>query len=452
MTAPGLSRLYPWRYIPVVFHYSLEIHRMAQQQPTRDHTPSAEQSPAAPLSGTAPVKMTCGQGYSPGQGDGIERSGRGELAGDAPNSAAPGAALGVGFDSYRRVLRSDTLPSTDHFIAFWGELHAARLDWFAFDHTQRAHQSPLSVRYLKPLFDALANYRVQEGDAARGASLTRLERQRGSIGGKWLYVRDELMKVTVALIEQLDARAVTEAKVNGIASRSDTNRTSAGDDQFRDLQERVTEPLNDADAIVEKVTESAKPPLPKSTEGGEKCRLAPSGAVWLIEGFGESGHLRNQIGVTNLVQLLRKPGQTVPWAELISTLIEDDPHSNQPMHNAEGVRDIQKERARLQGEIDEADNDAEMAESARLLDELNDHAMKAIGLGGNQRDLNSPIKRFRSRVYGRLDDVYKSMRAAKPPLTKLAAHFEHNITSCVDGYFYTPTYPSPNWEFEIPGK
>src|SRR5262249_10460097 len=155
-------------------------------------------------------------------------------------------------------------------------------------------------------------------------------------------------------------------------------------------------------------------------------------------------------GVKNLVQLLRKPRQYVPWAELLALPDSDSPRSEQPAFTPEAVRSIQEDRRRLQQEIDEAENDVDRADSERRLAALNAKVKKDLGLGGQPRDLNNPLKRYRAKIHGRLRDVYAKMREGSQPLKKLADHFETYITSTESGYTYAPPEPLPPWKLDPP--
>ncbi len=143
---------------------------------------------------------------------------------------------------------------------------------------------------------------------------------------------------------------------------------------------------------VEQISVAANDPqtVPQG-EPGEEWRLIPSGAMWEVRGCDDSGHLPDLAGVKNLVQLLRKPGQHVPWAELLALPDTVDRRGEQAALTPEAVAAIQSERRRLQNEVDGADNEVERADSEKRLAELDTHIMKDMGLGGKPRDLNDLI-------------------------------------------------------------
>jgi len=180
-------------------------------------------------------------------------------------------------------------------------------------------------------------------------------------------------------------------------------------------------------------------------------RLIRSGAIWEISGLGESGHLPHLAGITTLVQLLRSPDKRVSWAELLGAGVVVDRQGRHPVLDAEALSRFRAEERRLRQEIDEAENEAEKADSERALDALTKQGKKDLGLGGNPRELNTTVHRLRARVHGRLKKVYAKMREGAKPLSKLANHLECAITSSADGYVYNPPEPLRRWHLD-PGE
>jgi hypothetical protein len=136
--------------------------------------------------------------------------------------------------------------------------------------------------------------------------------------------------------------------------------------------------------------------------------------------------------------------------------LKADRRSRQPALGPEEVQQALARRRELQGDLDraKAENDSVAADiTAEELQQLDDILRTAAGLGGKARDLNNLYDRLRPTIYGRLQTVYKAMKAANPPMKLLAEHFETSI-SCEggSGFVYRPAGKPPSWQFRQFGE
>ena len=113
--------------------------------------------------------------------------------------------------------------------------------------------------------------------------------------------------------------------------------------------------------------------------------------MWDVSGFGEQGLIPDLIGVGNLVQLMRSPGQVVPWADLLASPTLSA-RGRQPVFDATALDAYRKEQKRLRDEIDTAENDVERADSQERLDAIDSQLKKDLGLGSRPRDLNNLLQ------------------------------------------------------------
>lgn len=129
----------------------------------------------------------------------------------------PGAgfALGDGFPAFRRILESDTLPSQEDFFAFGGELRAARLDRFAYQHYSNRASSGDPKYAVWLLLNGMDRSRHPGSDPKNPNPALRIALSSIQIGGTWLYARDELMSLASLLVDELDRRKAAADKVRG---------------------------------------------------------------------------------------------------------------------------------------------------------------------------------------------------------------------------------------------
>jgi hypothetical protein len=189
--------------------------------------------------------------------------------------------------------------------------------------------------------------------------------------------------------------------------------------------------------------------------------------------MGEKGHFKSQLGFRFIQKLLRARGKLVPMVELLAAgarprryEIEDaycDPEdglvlpvlapnsqSMQPVFDHEGLQLLQAEHASIRKNIAAA----EKAEDFHLVSSLREEEQRLaaavkreMGLGGDVRDINNPMNKWRPRIRRRLSDAFKAMRVANPPMHKVAAHLQASISAAGAGYIYS-CEPCPSWILE----
>jgi hypothetical protein len=180
---------------------------------------------------------------------------------------------------------------------------------------------------------------------------------------------------------------------------------------------------------------------------GDFC-LWLEGGIYYICGFGEEGRFPKLLGFADLQKLVRSPGKPVPWAELDPRIGAIGSRSTQPAMDVPAIKAVRAKLDRLLEEMDSAENEVDQAESRREYEELSAYLRAELAPGGLTRDLNSPIGRSRSMIFDRRNTVLKKLRSTKPPLTKLADHFEHHISSRFEGFVYRPQGTPPQWRTE----
>jgi hypothetical protein len=186
--------------------------------------------------------------------------------------------------------------------------------------------------------------------------------------------------------------------------------------------------------------------------------FVPSGDGYFIAGFGESGHLSKYKGLANIARLIRTPGRPVPMLELAGAeqRLKSDRKTRQPALGPEEVRQARAKLGELHSDLEraKAENDSVTADiTTEEIQQLEDVLRAATGLGGKARDLNNLYDRLRPTISGRLQTVYKAMKAANPPMPLLAQHFELSI-SCEggSGFVYQPAGNPPPWQFQRAGE
>jgi hypothetical protein len=179
--------------------------------------------------------------------------------------------------------------------------------------------------------------------------------------------------------------------------------------------------------------------------------FVPSGNGYEIKGFGESGHIKKLKGLKVIARLISTPNVSVSMEELVGGTGQKgtDRRTPQVAFDPEAEKKIKAEMRELQNDLTKArkNNDhGEVERVEREIEKLQRHVLQAKGLGGRKRDLNNPYDKLRPRIYSQLQDVYAAMRKAKPPMLKLAEHFELAISSeGGNAYIYRPGPLAPSW-------
>jgi hypothetical protein len=192
----------------------------------------------------------------------------------------------------------------------------------------------------------------------------------------------------------------------------------------------------------------ASPGLPPA----EEYVFAPSGNVYYVAGFGESGHMTGLKGLAVIASLIKRPGDPVPMLKLIGAdlRLANDRRSHQPALDDEARQEARAQLKELFADRDRARQENNNAEETFAQGEIN-RLMKALGSAsgksGKSRDLNNPLDRWRPTIYRRLQTVYDKMREGQMP--KLAEHFELNITSEKGAFVYRPAGSPPQWRLHL---
>jgi hypothetical protein len=181
--------------------------------------------------------------------------------------------------------------------------------------------------------------------------------------------------------------------------------------------------------------------------------FAKSGDVYVIRGFGECGIFSSIKGFGVIAQLIHTPEKAVPMVELIGAddRTKADSKSQQATLDPKAIREIKKEVTELKVDLAKATKNNDNGEQDRiqmLIDERNEHLLKALGLGKKARDLNNPITGWRSAIFSNLYKAYAKFQRASMP--KLARHFKSAISSETGAFVYCPGGTPPLWRFDPP--
>ena len=228
-------------------------------------------------------------------------------------------------------------------------------------------------------------------------------------------------------------------------------------------------------------SESAdSPPLAERTgEGAPDARdreaapfvLARDGRMWFVRAFGREGLFPDLTGFKLLDKLLRSPGVPLPMIELLrddDTLplvrhsVNNDDHlaekvadaglstgaaKPEPVLDRQAEAEIKREIARLQREIEEADNDVDRRDSQCRLDKLRAYYQKMKGFNGKARPLGDSTDKLRARIFKLIKTVCDNLRASG--MDQLADHFRSPIIRATAKASYTYFQPPGiSWVFK----
>jgi hypothetical protein len=134
-----------------------------------------------------------------------------------------------------------------------------------------------------------------------------------------------------------------------------------------------------------------------------------------------------------------------------SGFLQSDTH--QEVLDDDALRDIQKELATLNDEIETAKYNCDTATIQRLTDEK-EQIKKQLNKdtrfdGKKSRGVATESDKLRVRIANSLTDAYTLLKKASPPLGNLADHLKSAIRGQSPIYIYSP-HPIPTWFFEKP--
>jgi tetratricopeptide (TPR) repeat protein len=175
-------------------------------------------------------------------------------------------------------------------------------------------------------------------------------------------------------------------------------------------------------ALVARIDAVGTTPAPAEPDSG---LLRRDGRVWLLEWRGRRSTVPDSKGVRDLAVLLARPGQAVPVLDLAAA-------AGGPPAAAAGAdlgpvlddtarRAYRHRLAELDGEIDEAESDADLGRLERLRSErslLTDELTAALGLGGRARIAGDPVERARKAVTMRIRAAINTIGAHDDALAR----------------------------------
>jgi hypothetical protein len=152
-----------------------------------------------------------------------------------------------------------------------------------------------------------------------------------------------------------------------------------------------------------------RPQAPSADAAEAAGRLRRSGQVWLVEWRGRRSTVPDCKGIRDLAVLLSRPGQPVPALELVEAAggppAAAAGGSLGPVLDATARRAYQQRLADLEGELAEAEENADLGRLERLRAERSMLAAElagALGLGGRARFAGDPAERARKAVTMRI--------------------------------------------------
>ncbi len=176
------------------------------------------------------------------------------------------------------------------------------------------------------------------------------------------------------------------------------------------------------DAISGSVSPDPRPP------SGSSNAWCLEGDVWTITYDGVTIRQPSSKGMADIARLLAAPDTDMHCADLAGAVIE---HGAGDLIDARARREYEQRIRELQGEVEEAEADADLHRADRAqaeLDAIVEHLASALGLGGRTRRHTDSAERARSAVTQRIRSTIKRLRTAHP---SLAAHLEASIQTGV---------------------
>jgi tetratricopeptide (TPR) repeat protein len=146
-------------------------------------------------------------------------------------------------------------------------------------------------------------------------------------------------------------------------------------------------------------------PQPAAAVAADACTLERGDGTWTVQHGGTRFTVKDAIGVTYLVALLRQPGREIHVHDLVSGPGEGSaPRARGDageMLDAQARRTYRERLTELRSELDEAEEFNDAGRAAALRDEieaLTDELTRAVGLGGRPRRAGSDVERARINV------------------------------------------------------
>lgn len=156
---------------------------------------------------------------------------------------------------------------------------------------------------------------------------------------------------------------------------------------------------------------------PSSGHRAPKLELRPSGALWLLSGFGEEVAVKDSRGMQMIARLVAEPGRELHVLELAGATGEVDGGDAGPALDAR-ARDAYRARLReLTSERDEAESSGDRGRVERTsaeIEALHAELERAFGLGGRERKQGTASERARSNVQRRITHAVAQIAAASP--------------------------------------
>jgi hypothetical protein len=183
--------------------------------------------------------------------------------------------------------------------------------------------------------------------------------------------------------------------------------------------------------VAARLTPSSGAPLPQAVDGTD-AELRRDGELWRVRHHGDSAHLHDLKGLTDLAVLLARPGTDVHVLELAGARHHDrdagtllDPTARAAYRRRLTELDEDLAAAHTNHDIGRAQQLD--AQRGALIAELS----RATGLGGRPRALGaSTTERARKAVTGRLREAIRRIEAVLP---ELGAHLNQSVitgTTC----------------------
>lgn len=179
-------------------------------------------------------------------------------------------------------------------------------------------------------------------------------------------------------------------------------------------------------------------PAPPRSVAGSAVELRPSGALWILRGFGEEVVVKDSRGVQMLARLIAEPGRELHVLDLAGAAGEADGGDAGPALDPRARAEYRARLAELTTERDEAESfgDRGRAERASVeLEALRSELERAFGLGGRERKQGSASERARSNVQRRITHALEQVTLASARLGEHLTATVRTGTYCV----YTPS-------------
>jgi len=193
-----------------------------------------------------------------------------------------------------------------------------------------------------------------------------------------------------------------------------------------------------------KATEPATPEPsgedePNSDNNDQIKILYEGGDVYRVKGCGQNRTFKSSRGLAHLEKLLAKPGQVIPYTELLPDKFEykrvDEPGT---MHETLDVRSLQEFRTRLtelENEITTAKKNNDDAREIKAIKEkkaILDRMRCDTGIQGRPLNLSDTVPQMRKNIYSALDRAYTVMK--KKGCEKITEQLELAISPKDGGY------------------